>query len=47
MKTRFLFTLVFLLFAGMQTKAITTGYYRVVSYNGKYLTENSNSHALV
>ncbi len=51
MKQKYLFLLMSLLFllSGVQTSqaTITTGYYRVVSYNGKYLTENTNNHSLV
>ena len=51
MKQKYLFLLMSLLFllSGVQTSqaTITTGYYRVVSYNGKYLTENTSSHSLI
>ena len=32
---------------GTASAAITTGYYRIKSYNDKYLTENTSSHTLV
>ena len=47
MKLRTLFTSLLLLIVGAMSAAITSGYYRVVSYNGKYLTENTSSHKLV
>ena len=36
-----------LLLVASASAAISSGYYRVVSYNGKYLTENTSNHTLV
>ncbi|MBO4802599.1 MAG: M60 family metallopeptidase [Bacteroidaceae bacterium] len=48
MKIKKLLLLMPLLLLGeVASAAITTGYYRVKSYNSKYLTENTSSHALV
>ncbi|MBO7069498.1 MAG: M60 family metallopeptidase [Bacteroidaceae bacterium] len=47
MKFKALLTSLLLLITGVVSAAITTGYYRIVSYNGKYMTENTNSHTLV
>ena len=44
---RKLITLALLLIAGVASAAIQSGYYRVKSYNGKYLTENISNHTLV
>ena len=41
-------TAILLFFITLATQAaITSGYYHVISYNGKYLTENTSSHTLV
>ena len=47
MKLRQLLTSLLLLTSGAVSAALTTGYYHVKSYNGKYLTENTNNHTLV
>nr|MCR5780496.1 M60 family metallopeptidase [Bacteroidaceae bacterium] len=47
MKLKHLWTLLLLLLTTVTAWAVNTGTYRVVSYNGKYLTENTSSHALV
>ncbi len=44
---RKLTTLALLLIAGVASAAIQSGYYRVKSYNDKYLTENISNHTLV
>ena len=44
---RKLTTLALLLIAGIASAAIQSGYYRVKSYNDKYLTESTSSHGLV
>jgi len=45
---RFLLPFLLLLFVGVaESSAINTGYYRVKSYNDKYLTENISNHTLV
>ena len=43
----YLTTLMFLGMATVASASITTGYYHVISYNGKYLTENNSSHTLI
>lgn len=40
-------TLLLLAVGGFASAAITSGYYRVISYNSKYLTENTSSHSLI
>ena len=47
MKLRTLLTTLLLTTAGAVSAALTSGYYRIVSYNGKYLTENTSSNALI
>ena len=47
MKLKALLTSLLLLIAGVASAAITTGYYRIISYNGKYLTENISENKLV
>lgn len=49
MKLRKLLTTALLLIAvgGFASAAITSGYYRIISYNSKYLTENTSSHELI
>ena len=47
MKLRTLFTSLLLLIAGMAFAAVSSGYYRIKSYNDKYLTENTSNHTLV
>ena len=47
MKKKILFTLLLLLIAGVSSAALTSGYYRVISYNNKYLTENTSSNTLI
>ena len=47
MKLKTLLTSLLLLVAGAVSAAISTGYYRIVSYNGKYMTENISDHSLV
>lgn len=44
---RKLIILALLLLTEVASAAVSTGYYRVKSYNGKYLTENNKSHILV
>ena len=46
MKPRTALTLLLLLVCGAAS-ALDSGYYRIISYNSKYLTENTNSHALI
>ena len=47
MKLRTLLTTLLLLIAGAASAAITSGYYHILSYNGKYMTENISDHTLV
>ena len=47
MRLRTILTSLLLLTAGAASAAISTGYYRVVSYNGMYMTENTTDHTLV
>ena len=47
MKLKTLSTLLLLLIAGAASAALTTGYYRIISYNSKYLTENISNHTLI
>ena len=47
MKQKTLLTLLFLLIAGTASATLTSGYYRIISYNSKYLTENTSSNALI
>ena len=46
MKQRSLLFLLLLLVSGVAS-ALNSGYYRVMSYNGKYLTENTSNNTLV
>ena len=47
MRLRNVFALLLLLCGEAAMAAISTGYFRVKSYNDKYLTENATSHVLV
>ncbi len=47
MKLKTIFTSLFLVLGGIASAAITTGYYRIKSYNDKYMTENTSDHTLV
>jgi len=47
MKLKTLFISLLLLLVASASAAISSGYYRVISYNGKYLTENTSNHTLV
>ena len=47
MKLKSIIIAVLSLLATAANATLTTGYYRLVSYNGKYLTENTNTYKLV
>jgi len=47
MKLKSIIIAVLSLLATTAHATLTTGYYRLVSYNGKYLTENTNTYKLV